>query len=143
MRNKRKRQGINQNDTHVNRSLSQLSISQESSTKKKRIPTTTENLTVMTTAIDNPSLNVLSNEVTDNNQTEMDLGNENKLLLPTKRIQQFKPHYLTLSDEIFKQMLSNAVQDGDQLVQCLNTDEKLQAVRQMTEVTNNLHYFDL
>ena len=40
-------------------------------------------------------------------------------------------------------MLSNAVQDGDQLVQCLNTDEKLQAVRQMTEVTNNLHYFDL
>ena len=45
--------------------------------------------------------------------------------------------------EIFKQMLSNAVQDGDQLVQCLNTDEKLQAVRRMTEVTNNLHYFDL
>ncbi|CAF4059652.1 unnamed protein product [Rotaria sordida] len=40
-------------------------------------------------------------------------------------------------------MLSNSIEDGDKIVQCLNTNEKLQFVRQMTETTNNLYYFDL
>ncbi|CAF1535461.1 unnamed protein product, partial [Rotaria sordida] len=38
---------------------------------------------------------------------------------------------------------SNSIEDGDKIVQCLNTNEKLQFVRQMTETTNNLYYFDL
>ncbi|CAF4361707.1 unnamed protein product, partial [Rotaria sordida] len=33
--------------------------------------------------------------------------------------------------------------DGNTIVQRLNTNEKLQFVRQMTETTNNLYYFDL
>ncbi|CAF3428349.1 unnamed protein product [Rotaria sp. Silwood2] len=40
-------------------------------------------------------------------------------------------------------MLSNTIEDGDKTVQCLDTNEKLQLVRQMTETTNNLYYFDL
>ncbi|CAF4322568.1 unnamed protein product, partial [Rotaria sordida] len=40
-------------------------------------------------------------------------------------------------------MLSNSIEDGNKIVQCLNTNEKLQFVRQMTETTNNLYCFDL
>ena len=40
-------------------------------------------------------------------------------------IQTFKPHYSQVSDVIFKQMLSNAIEHSDQLVACLNTEEKL------------------
>ncbi|CAF4340896.1 unnamed protein product, partial [Rotaria sordida] len=40
-------------------------------------------------------------------------------------------------------MLSNSIEDGNTIVQRLNTNEKLQFVRQMTETTNNLYYFDL
>jgi hypothetical protein len=40
-------------------------------------------------------------------------------------------------------MLADAIQDGDQIVQCLNTKEKLQFIREITEVTNNLQYIDL
>ncbi|CAF2903770.1 unnamed protein product [Rotaria sp. Silwood2] len=39
-------------------------------------------------------------------------------------------------------MLSNAVEDGDKIIQCLNSNEKLQFVRQMTEAANNLYYID-
>ncbi|CAF4184381.1 unnamed protein product [Rotaria sp. Silwood2] len=56
---------------------------------------------------------------------------------------QFKPHYLKVSDKIFKQMLSNSVQDADKIDQCLNSDKKIQFIRQITEVTNNLYYIDL
>ncbi|CAF1411814.1 unnamed protein product [Rotaria sordida] len=58
-------------------------------------------------------------------------------------IQKLKPQYLKISDQIFKQMLSNAIENGDKLVKCLDTNEKLQFVRQMTEVTNNLQYIHL
>jgi hypothetical protein len=60
-----------------------------------------------------------------------------------KYIQKFKPHYLRVSDKIFKQILSNAINDDDKTIQSLDTNEKLQFVRQMTEVTNSLYYFDL
>jgi hypothetical protein len=123
--------------------LSQLSISKEKNTKKKKVPTTADALAVITAAIDSPSVNVVPNEVTDDNPSEMDLDDNSKLLIPTNRIPKFKPHYLALSDQLFKEILSNGVPDGDKMVQCLNTDEKLQSVRQMTEITNNLHYFDL
>lgn len=100
-------------------------------------------MAVITAAAHNPSVNTLPNDVTDENQLDMDLDNKNKLLFPSNSIQRFKPHYLTLSEKIFKQLLWNAVPDRHKTVQCLNTDEKLQMVRQMTEITNNLHYFDL
>lgn len=40
-------------------------------------------------------------------------------------------------------MLVEAIINGDQLASYLNTNEKLQFVRQMTEVTNQLQYLDL
>ena len=142
-KNKRKRQDVNQNGTHVNRSLSQLSISQETNPKKKKMPSLSDTIIETTAVIDHPPVNVLRSEGTNDNEPEMDIENQNKLLITTNSIKKLQPHYLTVSDEIFKQLLSNAIEDGNQLVQCLNTDEKLRVVRQMTEVTNNLHYFDL
>jgi hypothetical protein len=58
-------------------------------------------------------------------------------------MQLFKSQYLKVSDQIFKQMLSNAIPNGDTIIQYLNTNEKVQFVRQMTEITNHLQYIDL
>ena len=58
-------------------------------------------------------------------------------------IQKFKPHYLRVSDQVFQQLLSNAISNGDKIVQCLNTKDKLQFIRQMTEITNHLQYIGL
>jgi hypothetical protein len=107
------------------------------------MPSSSDTIIETTAVIDHPPVNVLRSEETNDNEPEMDMENQNKLLITTNSIKKFQPHYLTVSDEIFKQLLSDAIEGGDQLVQCLDTDEKLQVVRQMTEVTNNLHYFDL
>ena len=63
--------------------------------------------------------------------------------LSTNRIKEFKPRYLRISDKMFKQMLSNEIEHDDNTTQCLNTKEKIEFVRHMTEATNNLYYFDL
>ena len=61
------------------------------------------------------------------------------------QMQSFKPHYLKVSDTKFKQMLLNVMEGdvGDKIIQSLDTNEKLQIIRQMMEVTNNVYYFDL
>jgi len=98
-------------------------MSQEKNRKKKR-----------STATNNHSNDELSNEINDHHQQEHSRND----------LKKFKPHYLQVSDKIFIQMLSNTIQDGDkQIVQCLNTNEKLQFIREMTELTNNLQYIDL
>ena len=61
----------------------------------------------------------------------------------TNHIKEFKPRYLRMSDKMFKQMLSNEIEHDDNTIQCLDTKEKIEFVRQMTEATNNLYYFDL
>ena len=127
----------------MNGSLSQLSISQETNPKKKKMPSSTDTIIETTVVMDHPPVNVLPGEGTDDNEPEIGTENQKTLFITTNNIKKFQPHYLTVSDEIFKQLLSNAIENGDQLVQCLNTDEKLRVVRQMTKVTNNLHYFDL
>lgn len=60
-----------------------------------------------------------------------------------KADQPFKPYFSKVSDRVFKQILGNAIEGGNQLVQCLNTDEKIQFVHQMTELTNQVQYLDL
>ena len=41
-------------------------------------------------------------------------------------------------------MLSNEIEHGNTTIhQCVDTNEKIEFVRQMTEATNNLYYFDL
>ena len=120
--------------------ISHLSISQGIS-KKRKSATIEETITTETT---NQSTNETSNVVThDDHQQEMNVQEENDEQLPIATIKNFKPKYLKVSDRVFKKMLSNAIHDGHQLVQCLDTNEKLQIVRQMTEITNNLHYFSL
>lgn len=79
-----------------------------------------------------------ANQVVNGNNHE-----ENDKSLPMNYIQRLKPSYLKVSDKIFKQMLSNATNDADKIVPCLNTNEKLEFVRQMTEITNNLYYIEL
>ncbi|CAF3146869.1 unnamed protein product [Rotaria sp. Silwood2] len=135
LENKRKRQETNKDDTQVGRSFSQLSISEINPKKSK------------STTANNPANSDMSNVVTDANeklqQQQPKKQEQDKELLSTKPVKQFKPSYLKVCDKIFKQMLSNAIENGNEIVQCLNSDEKLQFVRQMTETTNNLYYFDL
>jgi hypothetical protein len=68
---------------------------------------------------------------------------ENDESLSMNRIQTFKPSYLKVSDKIFKLMLSNAIKDDNKIIQYLDTNEKIQFVRQMIEITNNLQYLYL
>ncbi|CAF4225734.1 unnamed protein product, partial [Rotaria sordida] len=135
LENKRKRPEINEDDIQISRSFSQLSISQRNLKKTK---STTRN---------NLSNNEISNVVTDANeklqQQQRKKQKEDNELLSINYVKQFKPSYLKVSDKIFQQMLSNSIEDSNKIVQCLNTNEKLQFVRQMTEATNNLYYFDL
>ena len=116
---------------NVNRSFSQLSISQEN--PKKKMATATRAETITNDQSNNQILPVLN----ANNQKETDES------LPLNSLSSLKPSYLKVPDKIFKQMLSNAIEGGDQIVQYLDTHEKLQFIRQMTEATNNLYYIDL
>jgi hypothetical protein len=107
------------------------------------MPSSSDTIIETMAVIDPPPVNVLPSEETDEHEANMDTENQKKLFITKNTINKFQPRYLTVSDQIFKQLLSNAMEGADQLVQCLDTDEKLQVVRQLTEVTNNLHYFDL
>ena len=133
-KNKRKRQEFNQDDIDMGRSLSQISISRSNPKKKKTRIALRDHL---------PN-NVVS-KVLNGNAHEQDKHNEedNDELVSINSKERFKPRYLKVSDHIFKQMLSNTIKDGDKLIECLDTQEKLHFIRQMTEVTNHLHYLDL
>jgi hypothetical protein len=89
---------------------------------------------IYTTATNHQSSDELLNGINDHNQQEHSRND----------IQKCKPHYLQFSDQIFAQMLSNTNQDGDKhIVKCLNKNEKLRFIREMTELINNLQYIDL
>jgi DNA-binding transcriptional regulator YhcF (GntR family) len=53
------------------------------------------------------------------------------------------PQYLTVPDRIFKQMLSRAVEDGEKIVQWIDTDEKLKSIRQLAHLVNLSRYLQL
>ncbi|CAF3315055.1 unnamed protein product [Rotaria sp. Silwood2] len=129
VKNKRKRSQVSRHDSHVSRSFSQLSISQKNTKKTKSA--------VEKHLPDNERLNSV---YTHGHNKQHENQHED---VPKKYRSQFKPRYLTVPDNIFKEMLSNSIEDGDQIIPCVNTKEKLQFVRQMTETTNNLYYFDL
>ena len=125
--NKRKRQQVNNGDKNFSRSFSQLSISQGNSKKARSKSKSIHSISETMNEEENDHQNVENHE----QPTVMD------------HLQKFKPHYLTVSDRKFKEMLSNCTSEGDQLKQGLNTDEKLQFVRQITEAMNNSHYLNL
>ncbi|CAM4767668.1 unnamed protein product [Rotaria magnacalcarata] len=130
--NKRKRPGSTDN-INVSRSFSQLSIIQRNSKKKKS--TSRNNLS------DNDAVHATANDNQqqhrDHNVEDMDHSSEESYM------QQFKPRYLRVSDKIFKRVLSNTIDQDNNMVKNLDTKEKLELVRQVTEATNNLYYFDL
>jgi hypothetical protein len=105
-----------ENVTILDKPLSQLAISQGD-------PKRTRTIATITTA---------DNQV-----------NDEIIELSTSYVEKFKPRYLIVPDRNFKQMLSTAVVNGYNMVQCLNTNEKLHFVRRITEVTNNLYFKNL
>ena len=90
----------------------------------------------------NHSTGITSNVVNHHHDNHHQQQEDNDLS-STNHIKIFKPRYLRMSDKVFKQMLSNEIEHDDNTIQCLDTKEKIQFVRQMTEATNNLYYFDL
>ena len=53
------------------------------------------------------------------------------------------PDYLRVSDRQFKLMLSKVVADGHQIMQWLDTDDKMKSVRRLTNSVNALCYYKL
>lgn len=78
-----------------------------------------------------------------NNAVVNDMQEENEKLLSENSIHKFKPKYLRVSIRIFKQMLSKTNEHSEKMVQYLDTNGKLHAIRQLTELINNAHYFKL
>ena len=97
----------------------------------------------------NNQLNKVTSNVSndDNNnhhhQQQKNQQHEHNGSVSTNHIRIFKPRYLRMLDKMFKQMLSNEIEQGDTTIQYLDTKEKIQFVRQMAEAMNNLYYFDL
>jgi len=118
---KRKHHASTNNEMQVNKSLSQLSISQGNPKKKKT--TTSDRLENH----DSEELHNLHQKKQTNEQ-------------PINHLRKFVPPYLNVSDKMFKEMLSATIKDGDKVVQSLNTDENLQFIRRMTQVVNTSNY---
>jgi hypothetical protein len=99
----------------LNKSLSQLSISQGSLKKTK---------------VDN-SLKIQNEQQQQHEEIEEE-ENQPSSCVMSRSI----PQYLRVSNLIFKQMLSTTTKDGDQIVQWLDIDEKIKLIRQITELVN-------
>ena len=77
------------------------------------------------------------------NKTTNDRLNKENNELSIKSTEKYKPHYLKVPDRVFKQLLSNAIDSDKQIIQCLDTKEKLDFIRQMTEIKNSLQFKEL
>ncbi|CAF1535754.1 unnamed protein product [Adineta ricciae] len=135
--NKRKRQESNRDDVQVSRSFSQLSISRGAAKKKKKITTATSNESA--TGL----LNGTNDDIQARKRNDQEENDDTDEVLTTNSLHQFKPKYLRTSNRIFTQMLSNLLDANENIIQCFNTNEKLQFLREMVEVINNYQYFDL
>ena len=75
---------------------------------------------------------------------EVDLiENNSEQSVTSHNVLQFKPVYMKVHDHTFVRMLASTTIDGVKIVQYLDTKEKVDFIRQMTELTNNLRYLDL
>ncbi|CAF3822040.1 unnamed protein product [Rotaria sp. Silwood1] len=125
----------------LDKPINQLAIS-HAGPKKTKI-TTAETTSILEQPFS--QLSISQEDVKDNNTTTIFVHNEvnNVNNDSTNNYEEnFKPHYLKVSDRVFKRMLAEAIADGSKLVQCLNTPEKLYAVRELTEITNNFYHKD-
>ena len=73
----------------------------------------------------------VSNDYNNNHhrQQQKNQQHEHNGSVSTNHIRIFKPRYLRMSDKMFKQMLSNDIEQGDTTIQYLDTKEKIQFVR--------------
>lgn len=127
---KRKRQDRNISDIHLSQSLSQFSIS-ANSTKKMKSKTK-----------DNQKYDqIFENTIDNTNKREQE--EQNDIFSAIHSIEAFKPNFLEISDETLKELLVSELQNGDNIIEHLDTSEKLQFVREMTDATNTLYYIDV
>ena len=113
MATKRKREASNKTEMPMNKSFSQMTISQGRPKKNKASRTAKSGKKKQ------------SDRLADSSRSTL------------------LPRYLTLSDKAFKQMLVRAGLDGYHIVQWLDTDEKLRCIRQLTNTVNTLNYVKL
>lgn len=118
--NKRRYADLNEDASYINQSFSQLTVSQQNLKRTKAIPSTG------------------TDAATSQDQSQAARSNDETLPMNLK---EYKSLYRNVSDKTFKRMLSQAVTDGDQLVCSIDTHEKLQFIRQITELTHNVYYF--
>ena len=98
----------------ISKSLSQLSISQGNPKKKKTAST--------------------------HNTQQSNKEHKEQAM---KSTEDYQPHYLKVPDRIFKQLLSHAIENGHKMVQCLDTKEKLDLIRETVEMKNNFDFKEL
>ena len=95
---KRKRPQVNQDNESVSRSFSQLSISQQTEKTKT------------STMANKRSIGITSNGNKHHHHHQQQEDNDS---LSTNHIKGFKPRYLTMSDKVFKQILSSEIEHDD------------------------------
>ncbi|CAF2953462.1 unnamed protein product [Rotaria sp. Silwood2] len=121
---KRKRYATNSNyELQINKSLSQLSISQQCSKKAKK---------------NNPSDNKSSTMFNKQDHQQQQQHGSSFGITST-----LLPRYLTVSDQTFKQLFSSTVENANLIIQWLDTNEKLKSTRQLAHVVNMLQYLNL
>ncbi|CAF4557491.1 unnamed protein product [Rotaria sp. Silwood2] len=132
----------------LDKPINQVSISQAAA-KKTKTTTTTTTTTEATSILDHPfsQLSISPEDVKDTNTRTTTIVVHNEVNnvhnhSTNNYLENFKPHYLKVSDRIFKRMLAEAIEDGSKLLKCVDTPEKLNAVRKLTEIKNNVYHKD-
>lgn len=125
---KRKRdESTKPDDTSVTKSLSQLSMKENSKKKKKR-PLS--------------SLSVETHEQQQQQEHEMETE-ENIIQLNTNKQNTSLHHYLNATDKIFKQMLKSAFANNQNILQWCKSKENLQYLREHTRLLDRVYYLKL
>jgi hypothetical protein len=112
-------------------------IIQTKSSKRKRESKPTAGIT---TSISQMSI---SNLPKKQRQRSTTMDNIKEHTHGNKSIPNNKPKYLKVPDQIFKQMLSKSLTEGESIVQLIDTPEKLQYIRTYTHLLNNICYLKL
>ncbi|CAF4817519.1 unnamed protein product, partial [Rotaria sp. Silwood2] len=122
---KRKRRDISSQPASntIDKSLSQLTISQPSPKKQKMINNEIEQVTT----------NGISKKENSKSKKQINHNNDDSYI----------PDYLKVSNRIFRQMLISSLEDADKIVKRLNTSGKINYIRQYAYLIHRLFYVQL
>ncbi|CAF3806083.1 unnamed protein product, partial [Rotaria sordida] len=109
--------------TTIDKSLSQLSISQPSSKKQKMVNNEIEPITT--------------------NGTSEKQRSKSKKETKHKNDSSYIPNYLKVSNRIFKKMLISSLEDAKEIVKRLNSKDKINYIRQYAYLIHRLFYVQL